>query len=127
MQNEKKTLQQMGIGIKDVKEVLKTGIQIYEGIDKSLEDDNKISIWEYTNFIPAIMSMRDAINGISDVPKQLVDIDEAEAEELKAFMRDQLDLSNNDTEKIIEDLFTLIMDMFAKAMEGVKLIRSLKN
>jgi len=125
MENERKTLQQMGIGIKDVKEVLKTGIQIYEGIDKSLEDDDQISLWEYTNFIPAIMSMRDAINGVSEVPKQLADIDEAEAEELKAFMIDELDLNNDVIEATIEQLFALIMDMFADAMKGVELIRSL--
>jgi len=122
---KRQTLEKMGIGIQDVKEVLKTGIKIYEAVDKSLEDDGKISLLEYSNFVPAIMSMRDAINGISEVPKQLADIDEVEAEELKAFMRDELDLNNNATEETIEELFILIMDIFANVMKGVKLIKSL--
>lgn len=127
MEKQRMKLEDMGIGIKDVKEVLKTGIQIGEGIDKSLEDDGKISIWESVNFFPALMSMRAAINDIDQVPAQLANIDELEAEELKQFIIDELDLSNDVTEELIEKIFSDIMDAFKAVMRITEKVKQLKQ
>lgn len=127
MEKQRMKLEDMGIGIKDVKEVLKTGIQIGEGIDKSLEDDGKISIWESVNFFPALMSMRAAINDIDQVPAQLANIDESEAEELKQFIIDELDLSNDVTEELIEKIFSDIMDAFKAVMRITEKVKQLKQ
>lgn len=71
------------LGIKETKELLVFGLDVGEGVFKSYADDGKITFGDATNFSDAVISVPAALKGVTDVPAELADLDEAEFGEIK--------------------------------------------
>jgi len=110
-------------GIKETKEVLDAAIAVGIGVDKSISDDGKVSFIEYTNFVGAALKIPKAISDIGQVPKELSDLDEEEAQEIVDFMVDKLDLNHEPTEEDIERIFEKSMNIFIAVMDLVEELR----
>lgn len=89
-------------GIQETKDVIKTAAQIGNGIGIALQD-GKFELTELVEFVPALLSLPTALSGITDVPLELSDLDEAERRELLDYMRQEFDIPQEQTEEAVED------------------------
>ena len=90
------------MGIQQLKEVVKVGLDI----GKALSDG--IGIEDVT----ALLGLPAAIEGITDVPAEIADLDDEEKEELKQFVQDNFDLPDDDLEAFIESAISVVVDMY---------------
>jgi hypothetical protein len=111
-------------GIEETLEVLDAGIALGNAVGKSLADDGKITWTEYPNFLPVLMKAPKAINDISLVPKEMADLDDEEREEIKTFVQEKLDLSDDNLEEKVELIFSKVMKTFVATLELVQAVRS---
>lgn len=88
-------------GIQETKDLAKCGIELGEGFAVSLKD-GKMSFSDLTNFFGAVYAAPAAISGISQVPAELKDLDEAEKAELVQFVCDEFSIPQADAEVKIE-------------------------
>lgn len=58
-------------GVNETLEVISFGMFVGKGVFDSLAGDNKIDVSDYTNFLPALMQVPDALTGISEIPKEM--------------------------------------------------------
>lgn len=99
------------VGFKETKDVLNFVIPIVKGSVTVLED-GKIQVPELVVFLPALLNIKDAIEGIEQVPLEFKLSTPEEAEELKQYLREQLDLPDEKMEEFIEDAFALVLDLY---------------
>lgn len=99
------------VGFKETKEVLGFVIPIVKGSEQVLAD-GKIQIPELVVFLPALLKIKDAIEGVDQVPLEFKLSTPEEAEELKQYLRDELDLADDKMEEFIEDAFALVLDLY---------------
>lgn len=91
----------MTSGIKETKEIVTFITNLVKAIELSLKD-GKISATDSVNFMPVLMSSMSAVSGITDVPIELKDLTAEEVDELVSFVKTELTLSSEKTEKILE-------------------------
>jgi len=79
-------------GIEELKDVVKAAISIGEALSDGigLED------------LGALLDLPAAIDGISEVPEELSDLDETERAELQAFIQSEFDIPDDQVEEFIE-------------------------
>lgn len=70
-------------GIVETLQVIDFGLTIGKGIGQSMTDDGKITLADLPKFLPALMAVPAAIEGIQLVPVEVKDLDTAELEEIK--------------------------------------------
>lgn len=87
--------------IKETKELLKFVIEMGEAFDKAYAD-KKIEISEMALLIAPLMQVGPAFEGLDKIGAELKDLSEAEAAELTAFVKEELDLQSDKVEEIIE-------------------------
>jgi hypothetical protein len=100
------------VGFKETKEVLALAIALGKGVEASLADDGKITIRDIPNFFPTLFKLKDAFEGIEQVPVEFKLATPEEAAELKAFVKAELDLEDDKIEKFIEDSFMVVLDIW---------------
>jgi hypothetical protein len=99
------------VGFTETKQVLDLVITLCSGIAKSLEDD-KISFEDLPNFFAVIYQLVPAVEGIDQVPMEFKLASAEEAEELKQYLKDNLDLPDDKMESFIEDSFGVVLDIW---------------
>ena len=99
------------VGFKETKEVLDAMIALGKAIEASMEDD-KLTLLDVPNFIPFLTKILPAIEGVEQVPFEFKVADPAEIEELKTYLKDNLDLEDDQLEAFIEDSFKVALDIF---------------
>jgi len=101
----------MALGIKETKELIKFASDLGEGIGKSLED-NKWTIGDIYNFVPAAQSAFAGIGGVDQVLEELKDLDEAEKEELKDYVVEEFDIPQDEAEEYVEKAISIALDIW---------------
>ena len=91
----------MAVGIKELKELVKFGLKLGEALGKALED-GKINLVDALKFLPVLKDLKIALEGASEIPAELKDLDEAELQELKVFIKDEFNLPDDALEAKIE-------------------------
>lgn len=99
------------VGFKETKEVLNFVIPLVKAGDTALED-GKIQLTELVLFIPALLKFKDAIEGVDQVPFEFKLATAEEANELKAYLKAELDLRDDQMEQFIEDAFGVVLDIW---------------
>jgi len=90
------------LGIKDLKDVVKAGLDIGEALSDGIGIED----------VSALFSLPDAIAGISNVPAEIADLDEAEKAELKQFVADNFDIPDDKMEEFIEAAVSTVIDLY---------------
>ena len=90
------------MGIEELKDVVKFGL----GVGEALSDGVGIED------VSALFALPDAISGISDVPAEIADMDEAERTELKQFVKDNFDIPDDKMEEFIEAAVAVTVDIY---------------
>lgn len=98
------------MGIKEVQDLLIFVCKLAEGFVKTL-DDKKFNVLELVNFVPAVTALPAAISGIEDIPAELVDMDDAEREELLAAIADEFDIDADEVEEFVEDALGVVLSL----------------
>lgn len=100
------------LGIQETKDVIIFGASLGNAIGESLENDGKITLGEYTNFIPALLKVPAALTGITDVKAELLDLDETEKVELIEFVKSEFDIADDAAEEFVESTVTVALEFF---------------
>jgi hypothetical protein len=95
--------------IKETKELVKFIGTLVNNADKAMAD-GKVSIVDSALLFEPLRLASGAISDISKVPQEIMDLTTEEATELKLFVKELLDLRDEHTEEISEDLFVLAVD-----------------
>lgn len=98
-------------GIDQSKEVINFAIALGTGIERSLAD-KQFTLADLPNFMPALMSAIPALDNIDLVSLEFMDLKPGEAEELKAYVKEQLKLEDSKVEEFIEDAFSVVLAIF---------------
>jgi len=101
------------MGIEDLKDVVKAGLDIGEALSDGIGIED----------ISALLSLPEAISGISNVPAEIADLDAAEKEELHAFVQAEFDLPDDKLEAFIEGAIKVVIEVYSlylqfKSLEG---------
>jgi len=99
------------VGFKETKEVLDAMIALGKAIEASMED-GKITLTDIPNFILFLTKIMPAIEGVEDVPFEFQVAKPEEIAELKAYLKEELDLADDKIEQFIEDCFKVALDIY---------------
>lgn len=90
------------MGIEELKDVVKLGLDIGEALVDGIGIED----------ISALFSLPEAIAGISNVPDEIADLDEAEKAELQEFVRAEFDIPNDQLEEFIESAIAVVLELY---------------
>lgn len=110
--------------VKETKELCLLAAKLVNAADKSLAD-GKISLFDAAHFLSPLKAANAAIQGIKEVPSELKDLSEAEAQELKEAIAGELDLSNDDAEVIVEQVIGVGLQL-AAAVQNLRAKKALE-
>lgn len=99
------------VGFAETKQAIDLAIALGKGIEKSLAD-GQLNFTDVPNFIPAFMVLFQAIEGAEEIPMEFSIADAAQIDELKQYVKDNLDLEDDKLEAFIEDAFKVLLDIF---------------
>jgi len=94
-------------GTTQTKEMLDFVFTLVKSIDKAMQD-GKFDYSDIITIIPAFMKIGAALKDVQDIPRELADLDKEEMNDLKKFVRDNFDISNDKVEKYIIIAFDII-------------------
>ena len=94
--------------LKETKEMLGFVIKFITALEKTLED-GKFSLIDIPNFLPAFIKMGPAIVGATEIPLELRAASKEQVDALKAEIKEELDLQDNQLEEFIEDSFAFVI------------------
>jgi hypothetical protein len=106
-------------GIKETKELLKFVIEVTEALDRSLED-GEIGFTDLSNLVSAMMASAAAFENVSLIPSEMKDLDKAEAAELYAYVKGELNLKDDKIEAAVEAALEIGLKIY-------KLINIIRN
>ncbi len=99
------------VGIENLKLVAKTGVDLGEKIATTFED-SKITMQEAFGFLPILMGVPDIISKKEAIKAEWKDLDDAERDDIKAYVAVELSLPNNPAlERKIEKGISLVLDV----------------
>lgn len=100
------------MGLKETKEAVDFTVTLGMAVDASLED-GKISFSDAALFLPAFLKLLPAIEGADQIPVEFKLATQEEIDELKLYLKDRLDLRDDQMEAFIEDAFGLILTIWS--------------
>ena len=106
------TTAKVSAGFKETKEALLFLILLGKAIEKSLSDDGQVSVGDLPNFFFILKEIGPAFEGVDKLPLELKMASQEEYEELKAFIKSELDLEDDKVEAIVKDSFAIIVDLW---------------
>lgn len=106
------------VGIKETKELLKFVVELGLAFDKAYAD-KKFELHELSLLVAPMMDAGPAFEGLDKVGGELKDLTTEEAAELVAFVKDELDLQNDNLEEVIENA----LEVGLKVYGFIKLLR----
>lgn len=109
------------VGIKETKEMAKFIISLGMAVDKSLED-GKIGLDDAMYFYNALLSAKDAFDKADQIPTELKDLDQAEAQELLDFVKAEFDIADDKLELTV----VKALETGLKVYDLVQQIKSLR-
>jgi hypothetical protein len=89
------------LGTQETREALDFLFDLTDAIIKSLED-GKVNLLDAPKFLKPFKSASSGISGINIIPKEIVDMDDDEWEEIAAHVAERFDLKDDNIEKDIE-------------------------
>lgn len=89
------------VGIENLKNGVSVIIKLGEAADTSLAD-GKFQVSELFNFLQPLMQVPGIIENKDKVLAELKNLDDAEMQQISATVKSELQLSNPNTEKIVE-------------------------
>lgn len=101
----------MSVGIKDLEDCVVLACRLVGGIEKSAQGG--FSLEDLGNLYPVMLAVPEAISGISEVPAQASDLDVVEAEQLRQKIVEELDLSNDGVEVVVESVLGIALKIAA--------------
>jgi hypothetical protein len=101
----------LAVGFKETKEALTFVFKLIDGI-KAAEADKSITITDIPVFFPALLALTPAIVGANQIPLEIKAITEEEATELKTWVKENYDVSDDKLEQFIEDAFAIVLDIW---------------
>lgn len=96
------------MGIKEIKEVLTLMSSVIKAVDAATK--NGLSWDDFYHFVPVVPKVFPALEGIENVDDELFDLTEEELDELKVFVKDELDIPDNQVEMFIEKGLSIALD-----------------
>lgn len=99
------------MGLKETKEAVDFAIAVGTGVDKALAD-GKINFADIPVFLPSFLALVPAVENAEQIPLEFKLANEDEINELKAYIKSQLDLRDDQLEKFIEDAFGLALTVW---------------
>jgi len=100
------------VGYKDTKEVLSLVFALMKAYDLSKQDDGKIDFKDVTNFLPIVFLVGPAFSDIKNVSLELRTETPEQTEELKQWITTQIELTDEELEKFLEDAFALVIGLY---------------
>lgn len=98
-------------GIQESKELIAFTLKLGNGLGASLED-GKLSFTDAPKFMDAMMAAPAAFQGISEVPAEMKDLDEAEKAELIAYAKTEFDIPQDKVEELVEEGLSLAIAIY---------------
>jgi len=105
--------------LEQTEQVLKFAIELTKAIQSSLEDD-KLNFSDLPNFIPAFTAMIPAITDIDEVMVELGAATHEDADQLKQYVKDELDMTDKKAEDFIENAFGVALDVYIMVRDYTK-------
>lgn len=100
------------LGVKELKELIKFVIEFGEAINLALAD-KKFEITELSLLMGPLMQVGPAFEGLDKIGSEIKDLDEAELLELSTFVKEELDISNDNVENVIETAIDLGIKIYS--------------
>lgn len=100
------------MGFKETKEVLDFVIPFGVATEGALKD-GQVSLSDLPLFLPSFLKLVPAIEGADQVALEFKLASQEEIDELKAYLKDKLDLADDQMEKFIEDAFGLVLTIWS--------------
>ena len=108
----------MKIGIKETSELLRFGLNLANGCAKSMAD-GKITLLDSIYFKDAVIHAPEAFSNVVDVPLELADLDNSEAEELKRIAVEEFCVDDEKVDSAVKAGIGIAVDL-------VKLVNDLR-
>jgi hypothetical protein len=96
--------------VKETKDVLGFALTFGSAMGSALQD-GKLGITDIPGFLPAVMKLPAAIEGVTKVPSELSHLDESEKEELLAYLKSEFSLPDDKIESAVLDGLKLVADL----------------
>jgi hypothetical protein len=100
------------VGTNELKELLSFVITLGESLESALAD-KKFEMAELALLMPALMKAGDAFTGLDKLGGEVKDLSEAEMADLVTFVKNDLDLANDNVEGLIEGALDLAAKIYA--------------
>lgn len=113
----------MSLPISDTKELYVAAISVITRYHASKADDGKVSTFEWLGFISELGKLKAAAEGISNVPRELLDLDSEELEEIQELTK--LTLVRSGFTHRVGDISSEILSAADKLIDTVLTIQSL--
>lgn len=95
-------------GISQTQDVVRFAAKLGNAAGRILQDD-KFTWTEIVEVIPALLELPNAISGISEVPGEFADLDEAEKNQLAEFLANEFDIPQDQLEMAVEDHVKVVL------------------
>jgi hypothetical protein len=99
------------VSLKDTREVLALVIALGKAYENA-KADGVINYADLLYLLPVIEKVGPAFEGIENVQIELIAMSPEEAEELKAWIKIELDLKDDEIEQFIQAAFAVVVDMW---------------
>jgi len=110
---------------KETKEFLSFTFALFNAIHES-SVDGQITVQDVPNFLQVAMKAPEAVKGINFIPNEIMNLGEEESEELKTWVAEHFNISNDQAEPYFE---AILLNSFALYRAGAKLyyLKNVKN
>ena len=90
--------------------MLKFVVELSEAIDLSLQD-GKFDLNDVSNLIKPMFTATEAFADIKEIPSEIANLTEEQKNELNVYLQEELELSSEKTEKVVELGFKIALDL----------------
>jgi len=94
----------MKTGIKETKELLGFLLGLSNALGESLED-GKVTLIDIASLATPLLDAPEALTGLTEIPSELSDLDDAEREEILAYAKEEFSIPETCVEEIVECAF----------------------
>ena len=105
------------LGIENLRSAIGTVIAVAKSVNKSLADDGKISGWEWMGIGMKSLGFIKVVTSAKEILAEYKDLDEDERTDLNVWFKEEFDITNDNLELLIEELFDALLslgNMFTK-------------
>lgn len=104
------------LGIEKLKQLLKAGLNFAKSATKALED-KKVSFFEAIGLVPEVFALVGVAKTWAEVQAEIDDLDDAEKQEIHAYVSAEFSIPNAKVERFIENSLMQIISLNALIYE----------